>query len=167
MWVIIAFVVGVLLLCVEAFVPGGVMGVVGLVAIVTSMVLGFMNYGAGIGLVIFVGESVATVALVAMWLAVFPKTRIGKNMILHQNLSRDSGYTGQAAGLSGLDGKVGTAETDLRPAGLVRIEGRRIDAVTEGVFLEAGAPVKVVEVDGNRVVVRETAPAASPGAEQM
>ena len=47
----------------------------------------------------------------------------------------------------------GTVEADCRPAGMARLDGRRVDVVTRGEWITAGTPVHVVEVQGNRVVV--------------
>ena len=57
--------------------------------------------------------------------------------------------------------QTGTAFTQLRPCGTALINGRRVDVVTEGSLIEKGTPVKVVALEGMRVVVREatTAPA--------
>ena len=51
--------------------------------------------------------------------------------------------------------RTGTALTTLRPAGTALIEGKRVDVVTEGQLIERGAAVRVVAVEGLRVVVRE------------
>ncbi len=65
---------------------------------------------------------------------------------------------GRAAGATGWSkisvGEDGVAVTALRPSGVVRLGDRKIDVVTRGGFVEAGAPVRVVEVSGNRVIVR-------------
>jgi membrane-bound ClpP family serine protease len=42
----------------------------------------------------------------------------------------------------------------LNPGGLVLVDGSRLHCESEGVLLEAGTPVKIVAVKGNRVVVR-------------
>jgi membrane-bound serine protease (ClpP class) len=52
-----------------------------------------------------------------------------------------------------LVGRRGRALTDLRPAGKIEVEGRLLDAQTEGEFLAAGTPVRVMESGGNRIVV--------------
>ncbi len=52
-------------------------------------------------------------------------------------------------------GQTGVAATDLRPAGKVRIGTRMLDVVADGFFIPAHAPVEVLEVAGNRVVVRK------------
>jgi membrane-bound serine protease (ClpP class) len=49
---------------------------------------------------------------------------------------------------------VGIAQTNLRPSGTAMINGQRVDVVTEGPMIEQGAAIKVVAVEGMRVVVR-------------
>jgi len=51
-------------------------------------------------------------------------------------------------------GAMGLAATDLRPAGKARLDGRLVDVVSYGSFIEQGSEVEVVEVSGNLVVVR-------------
>jgi len=58
----------------------------------------------------------------------------------------------QAAALLGA---VGTAATMLRPAGMAMFGEQYVDVVTEGSFIPAGARVQVIEVEGNRIVVKE------------
>ncbi|MFP4149210.1 MAG: NfeD family protein [Nitriliruptoraceae bacterium] len=55
-----------------------------------------------------------------------------------------------------LVGHEGVALTDLRPAGVARIDGHRIDVVTEGEWLAAGDPLVVLADEGYRRVVRRT-----------
>ena len=50
----------------------------------------------------------------------------------------------------------GEAFTDLRPSGKANINDQRFDVVTEGVFLEKGDPIRVIAIEGQRVVVRKT-----------
>lgn len=72
--------------------------------------------------------------------------------------SAPSGLGLEQSGLLALVGRTGTAATVLRPAGTAEIGGERVDVVTEGEFVEAGAALRVLYVDGRRVVV-----AAEPG----
>jgi membrane-bound serine protease (ClpP class) len=101
------------------------------------------------------GYSVMTVLLVptAIYFAfrVLPRTPMGRRMIL-----RGPSFTARTAteeGLSELAGKAGVAATPLRPAGIATFEGRRVDVVTRGVHLATGSAVRVVKVEGNRVIV--------------
>jgi membrane-bound serine protease (ClpP class) len=57
--------------------------------------------------------------------------------------------------LSGLINQHGSAQTNLRPSGTVVIGNRRVDVVTEGTMIDKDTAVRVVAVEGNRVVVRE------------
>lgn len=66
-------------------------------------------------------------------------------------------------GLMALVGRIGTAATVLRPTGAMEIDGQRIDVVTEGEFVEAGTSVRVLYVQGPRVVVAAEGVAARAG----
>ena len=63
----------------------------------------------------------------------------------------------QTATASG-SGRTGTALSPLRPAGIADIDGARVDVVSDGGFIEAGTPIEVTRVDGNRVVVQRSLP---------
>ena len=53
-------------------------------------------------------------------------------------------------------GEKGFSDTDLHPSGWVKVNGQRIFVVSEGEFISKGVEVKILSVDGNRVVVRES-----------
>jgi len=55
-------------------------------------------------------------------------------------------------------GKQGMAVSDLHPSGIAHFEGERVDVVSDGTFIDAGQPIEVVRIDGNRVVVRLAPP---------
>jgi membrane-bound serine protease (ClpP class) len=55
--------------------------------------------------------------------------------------------------MAGLIGKNGVATTTLRPAGKAKIEGKLVDVVTQGDFIEKGAQIRVLRLEGNRIVV--------------
>lgn len=84
---------------------------------------------------------------------VFPKTPIGKKMIVAgPTFGDDPAATDPRQ--RGLEGKRGIAVSYLRPAGIVEIEGRRVDCVAEGELLDAGTRVVVIRIEGNQVFVR-------------
>jgi membrane-bound serine protease (ClpP class) len=66
----------------------------------------------------------------------------------------EEGYS-TSVGWENLVHAEGVSQTDLRPAGWVIIDGKRIFVVSEGDFIEKDSKVKVLSVDGNRVVVRK------------
>jgi membrane-bound serine protease (ClpP class) len=58
-------------------------------------------------------------------------------------------------GLEDLIGVTGAVHTPLRPVGVVTLNGSRVDVVAESGMIEKGAEVRVIKVEGNRVVVRQ------------
>ncbi len=153
--------VGILLLLVEAFViPGfGIAGVLGILALLAGLTMSTIGEGASIdGLIgaasrLGVSLVVAIVASLAI-LRYLPKTRAGRQLVLMTGLDAGSGYTSEPIAEHGLVGKTGVAASTLRPAGIADIDGKRVDVVSDGDFIEPGEPIRVDHVDGNRVVVR-------------
>jgi membrane-bound serine protease (ClpP class) len=107
----------------------------------------------------FIGASVVVVAgvpvFIAMMLKVMPHTRWGRRLIPDAPKTEDVTASGADASLLALAGKQGRAMGMLRPSGIAMIDGRRYDVVAEGLPINADRPIKVVLVEGNRVVVRE------------
>ncbi len=137
---------GFILLFLEVFVPGGVLGVLGGVLIVYACYLAFglsPLWGT-----IAVGLSVI-VAIVAVRLVA--RSRLGRKLVLEDAGARD--WKAAEAGLEDLLGREGRTLTQLRPAGLAEIEDQRVDVVADNELIDAGVPIRVCEIEGNRVVV--------------
>lgn len=83
-----------------------------------------------------------------------PRTRLARGVLLAPQEVAPGDATRPAQGLVELVGKEGLTQTVLRPSGLVRIDGTRYDAQSEGRHIEAGVRVKVVHASGNNLVVR-------------
>src|SRR5262249_49185850 len=86
--------------------------------------------------------------VVTRWL---PKTALGRPLILREVI--DGRATADDVIAETLVGRRGVAATALRPTGKATVDDRRLDAVSDGGFIEAGAPVEVIKLDGARVVV--------------
>lgn len=142
---------GLLLIGAEIFVPGGILGVMGCIALVIAIVIGFIAFPAPWGAISAVGILMLVGLAILLWLKLFPKTAIGKQVISSTDL-HDSKATEE--GLAELLNETGEALSDLRPSGFARINGRRTDVVTQGGMISKGKQVKVIEVEGNRVVVQ-------------
>ena len=84
----------------------------------------------------------------AIWASVFPRTRIGRAFISKRTIG------GTPSADVALLHQAGSAFTVLRPSGTALIGGLRVDVVTEGGLIEKGTPLKVVAIEGMRVVVR-------------
>ncbi len=153
MLVLVLFIIAVVLIFAELFLPGGIFGIMGALAIIGSMVIAFQQYRE-MGFWIVVGELLIAAILVMLGLRFFPATSAGKRLILGRSLEKKFGYSGTPP-LDSYVGKEGVSVTHLRPAGIALVGNVRLDVVSEGTFIEKGKKVKVVEVAGNRVVVRE------------
>ncbi|HOO77172.1 MAG TPA: NfeD family protein [bacterium] len=144
-------VLGLILICLEVFVPGGVVGTLGALALAGSVVLAFRNTDFGpVWLLVALGSALISVLVAIRTVA---RTPLGRKLFLHAS---ERGYSGADRSMDGLAGKAGKAVTDLRPAGIAEIEGRRIDVVTEGEYLARGTEIAVKSVEGNRIVVVST-----------
>jgi len=145
--------VGFGLLLTEMFLPGGVLGVLGGLALLAAVGLGYSEFGAMGGTVLLCGLGTATLIGFCIWMAVFPRTAVGRRLTLGRTLT-----TGDTMPTSSpLIGCEGVAITPLRPAGTARIEGRRVDVVAESELIEIGAEIEVIAAEGARVVVRRKA----------
>lgn len=153
---------GLVLLGLEVFViPGfGIAGALGIAALVAGLSLSLFGAGAtrevilaAAGRVVF-SLLIALVASLAL-LRFLPRLPFGRRLILETGLPAGHGYASAPEGDTGWLGKSGTAVSPLRPAGIAEIEGARVDVVSDGEFIEPGAPIVVTRVDGNRIVVRQ------------
>ena len=153
---------GVVLLGVELFIiPGfGVAGVAGIIALAAG--LGMTLVGAGATTTVIIGAfgRVAISILLALaggvaLLRMLPRLPFGRRLVLEAEVGAKQGYTSPPESDQLQLGRTGTALSPLRPAGVADIDGARVDVVSDGGFIEAGAVIEVTRVDGNRVVVRE------------
>mgnify|MGYP005850030987 CR=1 FL=1 len=146
------FTVGVILLAAELFlIPGfGITGISGIAAIIGSILLSYQN---GIDALISLGVTLVSITVVFIWLWRYMRmTNFWNRMVLQTSLTTDQGYNVTPQVLPQV-GETGLALTVLRPAGAADFDGKRIDVVTEGVFLPAGVKIKVIRIEGNRVIV--------------
>lgn len=150
---IVLLVCGTLLVFAEIFVPGGILGLIGSFALFGAVFLAFHAYGAGAGFWVSVGVVAYAVGFTVQWLRLMPKTRLGKRI----TLSRDGkAFKAHDEALEHpLIGCRGEAVSSLRPAGIALIDGRRLDVVADGQYIEKGRPVVVREASAGRIVVAE------------
>ena len=142
-------VAGAVLLLLETVLPGMIAGILGSICLVAGVMLGYSNFGSRTGNIILAGVAAGLLAGSLVWVRFFPSSRIARVFISHHTVGEIG--TEQPELLQ----KTGVTLTLLRPSGTAMIDGKRIDVVTEGHPVERGVAVKVVAVEGLRVVVRE------------
>lgn len=144
LWIVVVlYLVGLGMIVAETMIPGVVMGLIGLGLMVTSIVFGFQHHWS-------MGTAQIAVAVFVTPLCFYVAIR---RLTLKSSLE---GGVSFAKDYSSFMGKEGEAHTDLRPAGVVLIDGRKVDVVTAGEPVERGKRVRVTKVEGNRIVVRAT-----------
>jgi len=152
-WVIILFLAGATLITVEFVVPGGICGSAGALLIIVSAVMGCYHYPE-YWLPILMLEFLGTLCSVILGMYLLPRSPFGKLLMLGNTQNAEDGWVNET-GNTDLVGRFGTVVTPLRPAGTVEFGTERLQAVSEGAFIEAGAVVRVIEVHGNRIVVEQ------------
>ena len=152
---------GVFLFALELFViPGfGIVGILGLLALLGALVMSTLGAGSHSGFVLWavvrMGFSVAlAIVLTALFLKFLPKLPIGRKLILSTALDTSDGFSSAPPSDYQWLGRTGLAHSTLRPAGIADFQGHRVDVVSDGEFIDAGAPIRVLHVDGNRIVVQ-------------
>lgn len=139
---------GAALLFLETLLPGMIAGIAGLGCLVSGVIVSYVNFGARTGNLVLILVVAGTIVATVCWMKYFPETRLARLFISRGSVG-DIGTERPE-----LLNQTGAALTTLRPSGTAVINGKRVDVVTEGSLIEAGTPVKVVAVEGMRVVVR-------------
>jgi membrane-bound serine protease (ClpP class) len=150
---IILFIVGFVLLVLELFVPGGILGIIGGVAILTSIFLSTASFELAAFSILL--SLILCVVVSILLFKVFGKNvRIFDRLILKESTRTEHGYVSNVNRLDliGLEGK---SMTPLRPSGTAFFKDEYLDVVTEGGFIRENSPIKIIKVEGARVVVRE------------
>ncbi|MFO8065899.1 MAG: NfeD family protein [Spirochaetota bacterium] len=150
--------VGLVAIFAELLIPAfGIIGIAGLGSVIAAVAFAYNEHGEGLGTLVLAVALVTTPLALFLGLKYFPRTFIGKKLILNDSFDSSSGYTSYTEeSYRNLVGKEGYARTTLRPSGMADIDGERLNVVASGEFIEHGAAVRVVRVEGSRVVVRRS-----------
>ncbi len=167
LWSVLLLIVGCALVALEIFLPsGGIIGFLAATAFVAAIVMAFYNGGPVKGALFLLGAMVLLPTVVAVAFKYWPHTPIGRRLLLsipsdEDTLPRDE----KAKRQKSLVGKIGVAKSKMLPSGAVVIEGKTVDAVSQGMAIDAGQKVVVLEVKGNRVVVRPAKESQRPSSQ--
>lgn len=160
--IVICFVIGVVMLIAEVFMPGfGVAGISGIALEVAAIVLTYLKYGglAALGLTIVI---LAVIGIsISMSLRSATRGRLSKSpIILKSSETTAEGFIA-TADMDVFLGKEGDTVTVLRPTGMAEFDGVKLNVISDGEYIPKGTHVRVSRVEGSRVVVRRVMAAAS------
>ncbi|WP_322905013.1 NfeD family protein [Paenibacillus campi] len=150
-WVL--FAIGLLLLVLEVFIPSfGILGVLGTASLIAAVIRAAYDTSDAI---LSLGIAFVSAAIFVGFVAYALRKRgVWNRFILSEQLTSDESYMEnlQREQLLGLEGK---SLTPLRPSGTVLVEGRHIDVVTQGGYIERDRPIRIIRIDGSRIIVDE------------
>lgn len=147
-----------IVLLAEFFLPtGGFLGAVAIAILVAAISIAF-SHSMTAGLVAIAFVLVATPLFLVAMLRVWPHTAIGRRMLNRRPGQRaestSTKTTPDGKPIVELIGRRGVAKTDLLPSGMVVVDGEKIDAISNGMPIDAGTDVIVTSTDAGRVHVR-------------
>jgi membrane-bound serine protease (ClpP class) len=152
-WLMIGLtVIGLLLIAVDFYLPGFVLGSIGIVLMLIAVSVAYRGYGLNAAAGLFLAEVVLGCTIGYIVIKTVPQTAAGKRMILAHE------QTGQSAATeppTRLVGQHGVAQSLLRPSGMALLDGKRLDVVAESGVIESGSAIKVVAVEGTQIIVRK------------
>lgn len=146
-------VIGLGLLFAEFIIPGGILGILGIVSILVSILLAGGDL-VSTAISIFIALLAATAGMVIIVKFFGKRPQLFKRFILTDATDTESGYV-SAVNRPELVGQMAVTATALRPSGTIILGEERIDAVSEGRFIDPKKQVKIIKVEGSRIVVRE------------
>ena len=146
------FIGGVIFIIIEILTSTiGLLAGIGVVAILYSLILAM---GGDINAIYMMAISlVIAIIIFAVILKKLPSSRLWKKLILTNTSSTEQGYV-SSVDYSKYLNKEGVVLSELRPSGSVEIDGVPVDVVSEGKFISKGEKVRVVKIEGVRIIVR-------------
>ena len=142
---------GLVLVIAEILFPSlGVLSILATISIIGSIVVGY-GQSSTIGNAFFVATAILVPATIVFGFKILPKSPMAKYLVA-EGFSFEEGSVADERDRD-LLGKEGEVVAMLRPAGIARLDGRRVDVVSRDESIEVGETVRVVDLEGNRVVV--------------
>jgi len=143
-------VLGSILVGMEIFVPGGVLGVVGALLWIGAAIVGGGSFSSPWNILSGFFLLIVGALTFFLWFNFFPKSRMGKVLTL-QDSAKD--YKSPRPGENLQTGMEGIALTVMRPAGLALFNNERVDVVADGEWIEKGEAIKIIETGEGHIVV--------------
>ena len=149
--IIILFLAGILLLAIEVFVPGMIVGIIGGLSILAGVVTAFNLYGSGGGMIALLCGGALLGLTLYLEFVVLPKTKLAKALSMQTTVEGTSQPA--VADLSTVLNQQGETITPLSPSGYINVQGRRYEAFSQSGYLAKGVTVRVTGLDNFRLIV--------------
>jgi len=144
--------IGILVIMAEIFIPSfGILSVLAVCIFLYSLFIVFTDISINVGIFFVCADAVMIPIFIIVGLKLLAKSPLA----LKKELSKSEGIVSQSPTLETYLNMTGQAVTDLRPAGAAIIDGKRLDVVTDGEYIEKETPIKVTDVTGNQIIVEK------------
>ena len=147
------FLGGILLIIIELITPAtGILAAIGIFMMLYSMMLAL---GGNISAIyMLLGSFIIAIIIFILILKYLPSSKLWKKVVLQNSSTVEQGYT-STTNQSSLLNREGIVLTELHPAGTILIDEQPIDVVSEGVYISKGSSVRIIKIDGSRIIVRK------------
>lgn len=141
---------GLILIAVEIlFLPGMIVGFIGTLLLIVSVVIAFLKAGFVTGILLIL----VTLILLIILFYLMKKYKVWNRFILNQENKIFSENLVNSS--QNLIGKIGISITDLKPSGFILIDNKKFDANSEGEFISKDSKVKVISLSGFKLIVKK------------
>lgn len=148
-WIGILAILGLMLVFAEVLIPGfGIFGIFGVISLIGSTMLVLRVYG----MLAFLLMIALIIILFFLMILIARKSGLYNKVVLHDRIE---GKSMDETKLPGLIGKIGQTQSTLRPYGVACFDGENVDVCSLGDFIDRGKTVKVIQVTGKTVTVKE------------
>jgi len=152
-FVLLLFIGGLSLIGLEMFIPGGIVGTVGIITVIYAII--YINKSTYyIAFILVVSLILAAIQFYVNRNVFHKRLTLLNRLVLNDSISTEDGYVASESRLE-LIGKKLQAYTDLRPAGVAVLGNEKLDVVTDGDFIEKGNEIEIIRVEGMRIVVKK------------
>lgn len=153
LWVALLYICGVSLIVIDGkFITDGTVALLGIFLMILGIAIPTPSvvYGFLVAMALLLGAAASL-----LFMKVFPSRNLWSKMTLKDRLTGDLGYNSLNDSYKDLVGKTAVTATPFRPIGTIEIDGKYVSATSDNQWLDAGAKVEVISVDGTRIVVRK------------
>lgn len=150
---ILIYFIGLVLIVIDGkIVNDGTLATIGIVAMLAAVGVAAPDLNAAlfaiIGVLLGAGCSL-------FFLKVFKRREVWTKIALKDQLTAEAGYSSMNQEYKMLVNVEGVTLNDLRPVGTVRLNGKDYSAISDGKWIAKGSKVRVVEVDGTKILVEK------------
>jgi membrane-bound serine protease (ClpP class) len=136
----------------EVILPGGILGIIAALCVILASWIAGDQYGAGIGILTFVGSAAAIAILAFVEFKLLARTSLGRAFFLKSSVT---GHSNIAPAEASIIGKKGSALTRLNPSGKVAIDGQTYEAHSQDGYIDADQAILVVAQDNFKLTIKK------------